>query len=73
LNLSNIKVVHYQLVGQDRNNLFVEPTLEMGLCPECNQGTTAIHEIGEPQMVRDFGHLGPAVLAAFGTPALQVP
>ena len=54
LNLSNVKVIHYQLVGQDRINLFVEPTLEMGLCPECNQASTAIYKIGEPQMVRDL-------------------
>ncbi len=53
LNLSNVKVVHYQLVGQDRLNLFVEPTLEMALCPDCGQASTAIHETGEPQMITE--------------------
>jgi transposase len=54
LNLSNVKVVHYQLVGQNRINLFVEATLEMALCPECHQASTVIHETGEPQMIRDL-------------------
>jgi len=54
LNLSNVKVVHYQLVGQDRINLFIEPTLEMALCPDCGQASAALHETGEPQMIRDL-------------------
>ncbi len=33
LNLTNLKVVHYQLVGQNRINLFVETTVDMALCP----------------------------------------
>lgn len=54
LNLSNVKVVHYQLVGQDRIHLFVEPILEMALCPQCHQASATIHEIGEPLLVRDL-------------------
>ena len=54
LNLSNVKVVHYQLVGQERIHLFVEPTLELAMCPECHQVNSTIHEIGEPQMLRDL-------------------
>ena len=54
LNLSNVKVVHYQLVGQNRINLFVEPTLALALCPECGQASATIHEIGAPQMLRDL-------------------
>lgn len=54
LNLSNIKVVHYQLVGQECIHLFVEPTLEMALCPECHQASTTIHETSAPQMIRDL-------------------
>lgn len=42
LNLSNVKVVHYQLVGKNRINLFVEPTLEMILCPDCKFGATSL-------------------------------
>ena len=40
LNLTNVKVVHYQLVGQNRINLYVEATLEMALCPECHQASS---------------------------------
>lgn len=54
LNLSNVKVIHYQLVGQNRINLFVEPLLEMGLCPDCGQASQTLHEVSEPQMIRDL-------------------
>jgi len=54
LNLSNLKVVHYQLVGQNRINLFVEPTLDMALCPDCQQASMTIHDTSEPQMIRDL-------------------
>ena len=54
LNLSNVKVVHYQLIGQNRIHLFVEPTLEMAICPECKQVSTALHQVEEPQMIRDL-------------------
>jgi transposase len=54
LNLSNVKVVHYQLVGPNRINLFVEPTLEMAICPQCQQMSNTVHEVEEPQMLRDL-------------------
>ena len=54
LNLTNVKVVHYQLVGQDRINLFVEPTLDIALCPNCQQASTTVHDVSEPQMIRDL-------------------
>lgn len=54
LNLFNVKVTHYQLVGPDRINLFIESTLEMALCPECKQASNTVHEVLEPQMVRDL-------------------
>lgn len=54
LNLSNVKVVHYQLVGQNRINLFVESTLPTALCPACKQPSSSVHDLGEPQMLRDL-------------------
>lgn len=54
LNLPNVKVVHYQLVGQNRINLFVESTLPAAICPSCQQVSTSLHEQGEPQMFRDL-------------------
>ena len=54
LNLPNVKVVHYQQVGQHRLNLFVESTLTEALCPHCQQVSTSLHDLGEPQMLRDL-------------------
>lgn len=54
LNLSNVKVIHYQLVGQNRINLFVESLLEMALCPDCGQASQTLHEVSDPQMIRDL-------------------
>lgn len=54
LNLTNLKVVHYQLVGQDRINLFVEPTLDIAMCPDCRQASMTVHDVSEPQMIRDL-------------------
>jgi transposase len=54
LNLSNVKVVHYQLLGQYGINLFVEPTIEMALCPDCGHASETLHDVGEAQMIRDL-------------------
>jgi len=54
LNLSNIHVIHYQLVGPSRINLFIEPTVEVAVCPDCGKPSTDIHDRGEPQMIRDL-------------------
>jgi transposase len=54
LNLTNFKVVHYQLVGQNRVNLFIEPIVDIALCPECHQASTTVHDTSEPQMIRDL-------------------
>lgn len=42
LNLSNVKVIHYQLVGQKRIKMFTEQALEVALCLERNQTSTII-------------------------------
>jgi transposase len=54
LNLSKVKVIDYQLVGQDRINLFVEPIEELAMCPGCQRASTSVHETSEPQMIRDL-------------------
>jgi len=54
LNLSNVKVVHYQLVGPNRINLFVESTLPTALCPNCQRPSSNAHDLGDPQMLRDL-------------------
>jgi transposase len=54
LDLANVRVVHYQLVGPSRLNLFVESTLEAALCPTCHQPSLVVHDQGEPQLIRDL-------------------
>ena len=54
LDLPNIQVTHYQLVGQHRLNLLVESTVEAAVCPNCQQLSLAVHEVSEPQMLRDL-------------------
>ena len=54
LNLSNVRVFHYQLVGPNRINLFVEPTVEVAVCPDCGKPSTELHDRGEAQMIRDL-------------------
>lgn len=54
LDLSNVRVTHYQLVGQRRLNLFIESTVAAAVCPDCQQVSLAVHQVGEPQMLRDL-------------------
>ena len=54
LGLPNTQVTHYQLVGPNRLNLFIESTVAAGLCPTCQQLSLAVHDYGEPQLIRDL-------------------
>lgn len=54
LDLPNVRVTHYQLVGQQRLNLFIESTLAAAVCPDCQQVSLAVHQVGKPQMLRDL-------------------
>lgn len=54
LDLPHIRVTHYQRVGPDRLNLCVESTVEAAMCPRCQQVSQTVHEVGDPQMLRDL-------------------
>lgn len=54
LDLPNVRVTHYQLVGEQRLNLLIESTVAAAVCPDCQQLSVALHQIGEPQMLRDL-------------------
>ena len=54
LDFTNVSVTHYQLVGQNRINLFLESTMPVAICPDCGQASTELHDTGEPQMIRDL-------------------
>ena len=54
LDLSHVRMTHYQLVGKHRLNLSVESTLEAAMCPNCQQVSLAVHDASEPQRLRDL-------------------
>lgn len=54
LGLPNVQGTHYQLVGAERINLFIESTLPAGVCPACQQICLTVHETGAPQFIRDL-------------------
>lgn len=54
LELPPVHVTHYQLVGAERINIFIESTLEAALCPDCGQLSTHQHDVGPPQLIRDL-------------------
>ena len=54
LDLPNVRVTHYQLVGEQRLNLLIESTVAAAVCPDGQQLSVALHQIGEPQMLRDL-------------------
>jgi len=33
---------------------FIEPTVEVAVCPDCGKPSTDLHDRGEPQMIRDL-------------------
>ena len=54
LGLPNVKAVSYQITGDERIEVFIESSLEAGVCPECQQVSTQIHDTAELQTIRDL-------------------
>jgi transposase len=54
LDLPNVRVIHFQLVGSQRLNVVVESILEAALCPGCQQPSLIVHDQGAAQMIRDL-------------------
>jgi transposase len=54
LDLPNVRVIHFQLVGAQRLNVVVESTLEAALCPHCQQASVIVHDQGDAQLIRDL-------------------
>ena len=54
LDLPHVRVTHYQLVGPDRLNLFVESDLAAAVCSDCQQISVAVHDTSDPQLIRDL-------------------
>ena len=54
LGLPNVKAVSYQIAGDERIEVFIESSLGAGVCPECQQVSTQIHDTAELQTIRDL-------------------
>ena len=54
LDLPNVCVMRFQLVGSNRLNVVVESTQEVAIPPQCQQPSLVVHDQGEPQMIRDL-------------------
>ncbi|HEX6303714.1 MAG TPA: transposase family protein [Anaerolineales bacterium] len=54
LNLEKLQVTDAEFAGSEQVTLFVESTLVAGMCPNCNQVSTKIHDLSEVQMIRDL-------------------
>jgi transposase len=54
LDLPQVCVKNYQLVGSNQINVFIASTLEAALCPDCQQVSMAVHDQSEPQKLRDL-------------------
>jgi len=54
LDLPNVRIIHFQLVGSHRLNVVIESTLEVAMCPQCHQPSWVVHDQSDPQMIRDL-------------------
>ncbi len=54
LGLPNVRVVNYRLLNTERLHIFIESTVEAGICPQCQQLSFSIHDRGELQTIRDL-------------------
>lgn len=54
LDLPNVRVTHYELLGRECLYVTVESTLAAALCPDCQSVSLSVHEISKPQLLRDL-------------------
>jgi len=54
LNLEKLQVTEAEFSGAEQVTLFVESTLSAGICPNCNQVSTKVHDLSAVQMIRDL-------------------
>lgn len=58
LGLAHVQVSHYRLQDPDRIELTVESDWPAAVCPHCQQVSTVVHDIAEPQVIRDLPNWG---------------
>lgn len=54
LELPNVRVTGYEVIGSERVCLVIESTLEAGVCPDCHQISEVGHGHAELQQIRDL-------------------
>ncbi len=54
LDLPNVRVSGYDLIGSERLQVTIESTLEVAVCPTCQRISEAGHGHAEPQLIRDL-------------------
>jgi transposase len=54
LGLPNVRVLGYQIIGNERIEVQIRSSLEVALCPDCQQISTQIHDTAEAQTLRDL-------------------
>ncbi len=54
LDLPNVRVIAYDLLGSEHLHVHIESTLEAGVCPTCQRVSEIGHGHAEPQLIRDL-------------------
>lgn len=54
LDLPNVRVIGYDLIGAERIHVTIESVVEAALCPNCQCVSEAGHGYAEPQFIRDL-------------------
>jgi transposase len=54
LNLEKLQVTDAEFAGAEQVTLYVASTLAAGICPNCNQVSTKVHDLSAAQMIRDL-------------------
>lgn len=54
LDLPNVRVIGYDLIGADHIHVTIESVVEAALCPTCECVSEAGHGHAEPQFLRDL-------------------
>lgn len=54
LGIPKIRVAQSVFVGEDQLNLLIESALPVASCPECGHLSDKIHDLSDPQMIRDL-------------------
>ena len=54
LNLEKLQVTEAEFAGAEQVTLYVESTLVAGICPNCHQVSTKVHDLSAAQVIRDL-------------------